>query len=56
MCEAGDKITKNCVIWGGVLKDLKKKCGKSCYIKKFLQTLCVEYKKWVGQATILPAA
>lgn len=50
---AGDKITKNCVIWGGVLKDLKKKCGKSCYIKKILQTLCVKYKKWVGQTSLL---
>ena len=40
----------------GVLKILKKKSGKSCYIKKFLQTLCVKYKMWVGQVTLLPAA
>ena len=52
---AGDKITKNCVIWGGVLKDLKKKCGKSCYIKKFLQTLCVNHKKVCRSAIFLAA-
>ena len=40
---------------GGVLKDLKKKCGKSCYIKKFLQSLRVKYETWVGQVTLLPA-
>ena len=40
---------------GGVLKDLKKKCGKSCYIKKFLQTLCVNHKKVCRSAIFLAA-
>ena len=40
MCEAGDKITKNCVIWGGVLKDLKKSVEKVATLRKFCK-LCV---------------
>ena len=44
------RVTKlqKIVLFGGRFERFEKKCGKSCYIKKFLQTVCVEYKKWVG--------
>ena len=49
------RVTKlqKIVLFGGRFERFEKKCGKSCYIKKFLQTLCVKYKKWVGQTSLL---
>lgn len=49
------RVTKlqKIVLFGGCFERFEKKCGKSCYIKKILQTLCVKNKKWVGQTSLL---
>ena len=41
------RVTKlqKIVLFEGCFKNFEKKCGKSCYIKKFLQSLRVNYKK-----------
>ena len=51
------RVTKlqKIVLFGGCFERFEKKCGKSCYIKKFLQTLCVNHEKVCRSAIFLAA-